>query len=99
MSYRTSRGFKRFNLDDPADLKFFTESGGIWRFKQYWQIAIDAIARGDIRVENAGTCPRKSALAFRPRSSALAPRVVVSHSESNDRIGKAECAEGPVRRR
>ena len=46
---------KRFNLDDPAQFADFVKTGRVWQFPQYWQMAIDAINRGDI---NKAECKR-----------------------------------------
>lgn len=48
---------KRINLDDPAQRAEFIKSGGIWKFPQYWQVAIDAINKGEVPLAECKDIP------------------------------------------
>jgi hypothetical protein len=54
---RTTPRFVRLNLDDPATMARLLRSGAVWRFPQFWQDAVNAMARGLVPVAECRDVP------------------------------------------
>lgn len=62
MSTQSGR-VRRYNVDDPEDLRVLTESGAIWR-TPYAQRAVDAIRSGAIDLAKCKDVPANIAAAL-----------------------------------
>lgn len=49
--------FIRVDLDDPATRHRLIRNGAVWRFAQYWQLAINAIERGEVPLDECQNMP------------------------------------------
>ncbi len=49
--------FIRVNLDDPETLHRLIRNGAIWRLPPFWQMAVNAIERGDVAITECENVP------------------------------------------